>query len=255
MAKNDEIVTADLSGAPLERRELEIGLGVVAPFDFVLDREYWDATPPGVSLHITRTPFLDEGVGVDLAHRLSDDAVLAAATRELLVAQPAVTVFACTSGSFVDGLAGELRCRKVMEQAGAHQALTTSGALLDALRALGVERVGVATPYDAPTTQRLVSFLSEAKIRTVSSACLGLTGDIFRVGPGSVRRLIREADHPNAEAIFVSCTNLWTLDVLEEMTRSLRKPVLSANLVTMWAALHAIGRSGPVVDRLLPSAS
>src|SRR3981189_1939816 len=112
MAKNDEIVTADLSGAPLERRALEIGLGVVAPFDFVLDREYGDATPPGVSLHITRTPFLGEGGRVDLAHRLSDDAVLAAATRELLVAQPAVTVFACTSGSFVDGLAGELRCRK-----------------------------------------------------------------------------------------------------------------------------------------------
>jgi maleate isomerase len=246
---------ADLHGTPLERRELDIGLGIIAPFDFVLDREYWNATPPGVSLHITRTPFLEEGVGVDLAHLLSDHAVLAAATRELLIAQPAVTVFACTSGSFVDGLAGELRCRKVMKQAGAHKALTTSGALLEGLRAVGVDQVGVATPYDASTTERLVSFLSEAKIRTVSSACLGLTGDIFRVGPSSVRALIRAADHAEAEAIFVSCTNLWTLDILEEMTQALGKPVLSANQVTMWAALHAVGRSSPLVDRFLPSAS
>jgi maleate isomerase len=100
-----------------------------------------------------------------------------------------------------------------------------------------------------------VSFLSEAKIRTVSSACLGLTGDIFRVGPTSVRALIRAADHPAAQAIFVSCTNLWTLDVLEEMTQVLRKPVLSANQVTMWAALHAVGRTSPVLDGVLPSAS
>jgi maleate isomerase len=251
---NDELVTADLSGAELEQRQLETGVGIVAPFDFVLDREYWNATPAGVSLHITRTPFLEEGVGVDLAHLLSDDAILAAATRELVIAQPAVTMFACTSGSFVDGLAGELRCREVMEQAGARKALTTSGALLEALRALGVERIGVATPYDAPTTERLVGFLSEAKIRTVSSACLGLTGDIFRVGPNSVRTLIRAADHPEAEAIFVSCTNLWTLDVLEQMTQALGKPVLSANQVTMWAALHAVGRPHPL-GRLLASAS
>jgi maleate isomerase len=141
-----------------------------------------------------------------------------------------------------------------MEQAGARKALTTSGALLEALRALGVERIGVATPYDAPTTERLVGFLSEAKIRTVSSACLGLTGDIFRVGPNSVRTLIRAADHPEAEAIFVSCTNLWTLDVLEQMTQALGKPVLSANQVTMWAALHAVGRPHPL-GRLLASAS
>src|SRR3982074_2375961 len=175
----EELMSADLPGAGLDSRDLEVGIGIVAPYDFVLDREYWDSTPAGLSLHITRTPYLDEVVGIDLAHRLSEDEVLAAATRELLIAQPAVTVFACTSGSFVDGLAGELRCRKVMEQAGAQKALTTSGALLEALGARGVGRVGVATPYDASTTGRLVSFLSEAKIRTVSSACLGLTGDIF----------------------------------------------------------------------------
>ena len=243
-------MSADLPGAGLDSRDLEVGIGIVAPYDFVLDREYWDSTPAGLSLHITRTPYLDEVVGIDLAHRLSEDEVLAAATRELLIAQPAVTVFACTSGSFVGGLAGELRCREAMEGAGARQALTTSGALLDALRSLEVERVGVATPYDAPTTERLVSFLAEADIQAVSSVCLGLTGDIFRVGPRAVSNLIRAADHPEADAIFVSCTNLWTHDVLEELTSSLGKPVLSANQVTMWASFKAVGRPGHGMGRL-----
>jgi maleate isomerase len=239
----------------LDTRDPETGIGIVAPFDFVLDREYWEAMPPGTSLHITRTPFLEEQVGVDLAHRLSEDAVLAEGARALLVADPAVTVYACTSGSFVDGIAGERRCRKVMEDAGAKKARTTSGALLEALHELHVKRVGVATPSDEPTTARLLLFLKEAEIETVSSAYLGLTHDIFRVGPGSVRDLIRTADSSDAEAIFVSCTNLWTLDVLDGMTRDLGKPILSANQVTIWSALKAIGLSGPATKRLMPMAS
>jgi maleate isomerase len=239
----------------LDTREPETGIGVVAPFDFVLDREYWEATPPGISLHITRTPFLEEQVGVDLAHLLSEDAVLAEGARALLVADPAVTVYACTSGSFVDGIAGERRCRKVMEDAGAKKALTTSGALLEALRELKVKRVGVATPYDEPTTARLLRYLEEADVQTVSSAYLGLTHDIFRVGPRAVRNLIRDADHRDAEAIFVSCTNLWTLEVLDDMTRELGKPILSANQVTLWSALKAVGLSGPATKLLMPMAS
>jgi maleate isomerase len=238
-----------------DTRDPERGIGVVAPFDFVLDREYWEAMPRGISLHITRTPFLEEQVGVDLAHRLSEDAVLSEGARALLVADPAVTVYACTSGSFVDGIAGERRCRKVMEGAGAKKALTTSGALLEALHELHVKRVGVATPYDEPTTARLLLYLEEAEIETVSSAYLGLTHDIFRVGPGSVRNLIRTADSADAEAIFVSCTNLWTLDVLDDMTRDLGKPILSANQVTIWSALKSIGLSGPATKRLMPMAS
>jgi maleate isomerase len=239
----------------LDTRDPETGIGIVAPFDFVLDREYWQAMPPGLSLHITRTPFLEEQVGVDLAHLLSQDEVLADGARALMVAAPAVTVYACASGSFVDGLAGERRCRQVMEDAGAKKALTTSGALLEALRELKVERIGVATPYDEPTTALLVRFLEEAKIQTVSSAYLGLTREIFRVGPRAVRDLIRAADHPNAEAIFVSCTNLWTLDVLDDMTRELGKPILSANQVTMWSALKSIGLSGSATKRLMPVVS
>src|SRR3982074_2990550 len=125
----EELMSADLPGAGLDSRDLEVGIGIVAPYDFVLDREYWDSTPAGLSLHITRTPYLDEVVGIDLAHRLSEDEVLAAATRELLIAQPAVTVFACTSGSFVGGLAGELRCREAMGGGAAREGPTISGGL------------------------------------------------------------------------------------------------------------------------------
>src|SRR5438105_1782969 len=139
-----------------------IGIGIIAPFDFVLDREYWEWIPANVSLHVTRTPFLDQEVGVAMAEQLSEDEILTTAARQLTIADPVVTVFACTSGSFVHGLAGEERCRQAILAGGARRALTTSGALAEALTALAVKRLAVVTPYDAPTTMRLIEFLGEA---------------------------------------------------------------------------------------------
>ena len=234
-----------------ERGSSLTGVGIIAPFDFVLDREYWEWMPTNVSLHITRTPFLDQQVGVDMAEQLSEDEVLTAAARELIIADPAVTVFACTSGSFVHGLAGEERCRQAMLAGGARQALTTSGALVEALSALGIRRIAVATPYDASTTTRLIEFLDEVGYETTSCAFLGLKGDIFRVSPDTVYRLVRAADCEDAEAIFISCTNLWTREVISALERELGKAVLSANQVTIWAALKAAGVKVELPDQRL----
>lgn len=227
------------------------GVGIIAPFDFVLDREYWEWIPANVSLHITRTPFLDQQVGVAMAEQISEDAVLTAAARELSIANPAVTVYACTSGSFVHGLSGEERCRQAILAGGAKQALTTSGTLVKALTALAIKRIAVATPYDASTTTRLIEFLDEAGFVTTSCAFLGLKSDIFRVSPSTVCRLVRAADCGDAEAIFISCTNLWTREVIAALERELGKPVLSANQVTIWAALKAAGVKVELPDQHL----
>ncbi len=227
------------------------GVGIIAPFDFVLDREYWEWIPANVSLHITRSPFLDQQVGVAMAEQVSEDEVLTAAARKLTIADPAVTVFACTSGSFIHGLAGEQRCRQAILAGGARRALTTSGALVEALTALAIKRLAVVTPYDAATTMRLIEFLGEAGFGITSCAFLGLKGDIFRVSPGTVYRLVRAADCEDAEAIFISCTNLWTREVISALEHELGKPVLSANQVTVWAALKAVGVKGEVPGQRL----
>jgi maleate isomerase len=236
------MIDVDLTGeAILDDSTHEIGIGIVAPFDLVLDREYWQWVPETVSLHITRTPNLELPVGAELATAVGDADVVARATRDLAGAEPEVTVYACTSGSFIGGLAGEKRLRKVMEKAGGTQALTTSGALLWALEALDARRVAVGTPYDGEVTAKLSEFLAEAGYETTSNAYLGLTGDIFRVSHKTVRDLAVAADRPGADAVFLSCTNLRTFGVLPEIERELEKPVLSANQVTMWAALRAAG--------------
>ncbi|CAN5702026.1 arylmalonate decarboxylase [soil metagenome] len=176
-----------------------------------------------------------------MASAIGEAEVVAEATRSLRIAAPEVVAYACTSGSFVGGLDGEARLRAAMENAGAPHALTTSGALLKALESLNARRVAVATPYDAEVTVKLSGFLAEAGYETVSSAFLGLTGDIFRVNRETVRLLARAADREEADAVFLSCTNLRTFEVLPEIEAELGKPVLAANQVTMWAAIRAAG--------------
>jgi maleate isomerase len=229
------------------------GIGVVAPFDMALDRELWRWVPSDVSLFITRTPYVAEPVSIELAEAVSDETAVSQGTRNVLAAHPLVVAYACTSGSFVHGLAGEHKLVTAMRQAGAPAAVTTSGALLGALAALRVKRVAVATPYVASVTARLHDFLAEAGIETVSSAHLGLAQDIWKVPYETTAGLVRNADSPAAGAVFVSCTNLATYDLIAPLELELGKPVLTANQVTMWAALRATGEAAVGPDQRLLS--
>lgn len=221
------------------------GVGVVAPYDFALDREIWRWTPADVSLYVTRTPRLAVPVTVEMAQLVSETSIVQSGTAEVLTAEPEVVAYLCTSGSFIGGMDGERELREAMSTTGAPTALTTSGALLEAIEHLGVRRLAVATPYVESVTVRLHDFLGEAGVSVTSSAHLGLLDHIWQVGYDDVTELAVAADHPDADALFLSCTNLPTFDAIAPLEQALGKPVLSANQVTIWAALRAVGIAPP----------
>ncbi|MFF4348809.1 decarboxylase [Streptomyces sp. NPDC001530] len=249
-------------GGPRPQR----GIGVVAPFDFALDRELWRWVPDDVSLHLTRTPFVPVEVSLDLARLVSEHETLGDAVRALNAVAPEVVAYACTSGSFVGGVAGERAMCAAMTRAGAVPSLTTSGALLAALEELGARRIALVTPYTVSVTQSLEKYLAEAGITVTGRAFMGLTRHIWKVPyrdvVGMAHQAVRgaaaraepgraetvraetvraEAARGAADALFISCTNLPTYDVIPQLEAELRIPVLSANQVTMWAALRQLG--------------
>ncbi|HET7327930.1 MAG TPA: Asp/Glu racemase [Nocardioidaceae bacterium] len=221
-------------------RELS-GLGIVVPSDFALDKELWRWAPDGISLHVNRMGFVPVPVTLAMAHAVSDQVLVGQAAVELSTVASRMCAYMCASGSFVDGLAGEKLLREQLMFAGFDAAVTTSGALLQALEHLQVRTLAVATPYIDGLAWRLLDFLGEAGVDTVGGAHLGLTGAIWKVSYDEVVRLVRAADHPDAEAIFVSCTNVPTYDVIAPLEAELGKPVLTANQVTMWAASRGLG--------------
>jgi maleate isomerase len=234
----------ELSVAYLEATTDQRGIGVVTPFDFALDRELWRWVPDNVSLYLTRMPFFTTPVTVEMATAVSDRAVVRRATRDVLTPEPDVVVYACTSGSFVGGVLGERLLVRTMVDAGAPTACTTSGALVEALGLLGVRKLAIATPYVDDVTARLVSYLGEYGVSTVASNGLGLLGHIWRVPYHTVVEIVKSVDTPDADAMFISCTNLPTYDIIEPLEQALGKPVITANQVTMWAALRLMGLRG-----------
>lgn len=219
---------------PLAQR----GVGVIAPFDLALERELWRWVPMEVSLHLARTPYEPVPVSMEMAHLVSNSAHLAAATRDVLHVEPEVVAYLCSSGSFVNGVSAERGLCEVIRDAGAPAAVTTSGALAEVVHLLNLHKLAVLTPYDADLTGRLHDFLDELGVKTMSSDHLGLGGGIWKVNYRTIAERILAADHEGAEAIFVSCTNLPTYDVIEPLESALGKPVLTANQLTMWACLR-----------------
>jgi maleate isomerase len=217
------------------------GVGVVAPFDFALDRELWRWAPDDVSLYLTRLPFVPVPVTIEMASALSNQRNLRRATQAVLAPEPHVVAYACASGSFVHGLRGERLLERGMVTAGAPAATTTSGALLEAIGMLGVRRIAVVTPYIDSVTERLLAYLGEGGVEVVSSVGLGLLSHIWKVGYTEVVNAVTSVDRPDAEAVFVSCTNVPTYDIIAPLERMLGKPVLTANQVTMCSALARFG--------------
>jgi len=222
----------------------QIGVGVIAPYDFALDRELWRWVPDHVTLHVTRLPYLPDPVTVAQAAALGDAHGVRRATRDLLAPQPLSVAYACTSGSFVGGVAGEAALVTGMLDAGAPAAVTTSGALVEACRELEVGRLAVLTPYVGEVTDRLLLFLAESGIAVSASVGLGLTGGIWRTSYAQVRDAALAMDVAGSDALFISCTNVPTYDLIAPLERMLGIPVLTANQVTMRAALHRAGVGG-----------
>lgn len=218
---------------PLAQR----GIGVIAPFDLALERELWRWVPMEVSLHLARTPYEPVPVSMEMAELVSNSRHVAAATRDVLHVEPEVVAYLCSSGSFVNGVAAEAGLRKVIVDSGAPDAVTTSGALAEVLTELNLKKISVVTPYYADLTAKLHEFLGELNVDTVASEHLGLGGGIWKVSYRTVAEHLLRADRPDAEAIFVSCTNLHTYDLIDPLEEMVGKPVFTANQLTMWACL------------------
>jgi maleate isomerase len=122
-----------------------------------------------------------------------------------------------------------------MEQSGEVPALTTSGALVEALDESGARRIALVTPYTRSVTTALEEFLAEGRVAVTGRANVGLTRKIWKVPYRDVVDMAREAVVGAVDALFISCTNLPTYDVIPQLEAELRMPVLSANQVAIWA--------------------
>jgi maleate isomerase len=228
-------------------------VGLILTPDNANDRDFWNWCPAGATLHFTRNELTALTDCVNDSADAASDQNLERGTRTFLPIEPAVIVFACTSGSFLGGLRDERRIRATMARAGAPVAITTSGSVLDGLSALGARKVAVGTPYDIACTERLGRFLDEAgfSIVSLSNQPPQEGVGISDMTPAELRDMALRIDRADADALFISCTALRTFELIEPLERELGKPVITAVQATMWAALGVAGVDPPATQQAL----
>ena len=214
---------------------------IVPPSNTVNETEFNRLKPDGVSFHFTRSPLRRDPAADGFAAMMRD---LDRACGDLAACAVDLVAYGCTSGSMAcpaDRLIGKLN-----EASGA-QAVSTAGAILAALDALGVKRVAMATPYTDETNAHETGFLERHGLEVVAAAGLGLNATlekiqlISRVAPQAVFDHAIAVDRPEAEAVLICCTDFGALDAVEPLEEALGKPVVTSNTATLWAALRALG--------------
>jgi maleate isomerase len=110
-----------------------------------------------------------------------------------------------------------------------------------------VRRLALVTPYIVSVTQALEEYVAEVGITVTGRAHMGLIRHIWKAPYRDVVDMARRAVRAPADALF-GCTGLPTYDVIPQREAELRMPVISANQVTMWAALRHLGTRavGPI---------
>ena len=217
-------------------------IGIIVPgVNTNIEPECYRMAPKGVSFHTSRLLLVGKA-SEESYHRMERDTERAA--EELATVEVDAIVWACTSGSVV------LPPRQIEEKIARIAncpAATTITAVVAALKALGVKRVALGTPYVSFINETEIEFLEKAGFEVVSMYGLELGENqeerrgIGRVPPESMHRFARHIDTPEADAIFISCTNVAAIEEIPTIENERGKPMITSNLATFWHALRLAG--------------
>jgi maleate isomerase len=131
-------------------------------------------------------------------------------------------------------------------------AVSSAGALVDALHSLGARRIGIVAPYLEELTRLVVAYIEDAGIEVNDAVSLEVSDNraVAALDPEDLEQHWRRLDLHDCDALVLSaCVQMPSLSVLEEVERRSGLPTLSAATATTWAALRALD-----LDPVVPGA-
>jgi arylmalonate decarboxylase len=220
-------------------------IGLVVPFAE-------DRSPPEAAVMYPEVTFIPRGTGVTSLTPAGYDAAadkIVPAAQDLAAQGVDAVMVIGTSLTFYrgpqahDDLLAELRARTGLPVS------TMSQAIVDGLRAVGGERVAVATAYSEVVNDKLRELLAHHGFTVCSLESFGITD----FGGGAIRKTEAEiidlsaaarAQAPEADAILISCGGLRTLNIARPLEDRFGLPVVSSTPAAFWAAMQLVGQSG-----------
>ena len=216
-----------------------IGL-VTLSNDYTIERDFMNMRPSDeVALFVSRVPNTPECT-VETLHAMAPHITTATA---LLVPEGRLdaVAYGCTSGTVVMGY--DSICGRIHAARPGVPCITPITASIAALNRFEAHRLAVLTPYIDNVNGAIAACLE-----THGKSIAGFTSfqiednEEMAALPGeAIYQAALEADRPDAEALFISCTAIRAVDVVERIEHALGKPVVTANQALYWQSLRAAG--------------
>lgn len=195
--------------------------------------------PDGVGIHFARAAIPDSITAASLAAQA--DLLAPAANTLLPDGSLDVVCYGCTSGSLV---IGEDRVFAELNK-GAPDAIATSliTGVKRALHAVGAKKIVVATPYldEVNTLEKTYLEAAGFEVLDIQGLNLAKDSDMVRVTPEFIHEFAVSLDRKDADAVFISCGALRSLDVIGQIETSLGKSAICSNQAMIWDTLRLAG--------------
>ncbi len=155
-------------------------------------------------------------------------------------------VYGCTSGTIAAGYSSiENKIKKAKPEA---KVTTPSTASIKALKKLNINKIAIFTPYPKELNDQVIKFFKDEKFEITANAYFDIESDIDigKVDPNYLYEVLCKMNLNGADALFISCTALPALSIIEKLESKLGKIVLSSNQALIWDTLEKIGANNSI---------
>ena len=155
--------------------------------------------------------------------------------------------YGCTSGTVAAGY--ETIKLKINLAKPDTEVTTPITSTIKALKKLGIKKISIFTPYTKTINDSIVNYFKKENIIINSLTYFDIASDldIGKVDENHLFEALSKIDLEDSDALFVSCTALPVLSIIEELEKKMNKIILSSNQTLIWDALNIIGNKEPVV--------
>jgi maleate cis-trans isomerase len=218
--------------------------GVLIPStNTTVEIEYSHLLPASLQVHVGRLK--SSGTG---PFAPSLDADVDYQSQLLGTAKVEVISLAQTSASLFADDYDEKTTQRMSKAAGV-PAITSAQAVGEAVRALGVSRIALVSPYSQPVIERAKRYYeSKYALQVVALEGFAATDSymIGKLGPENAHDAFARINRPEIEAFVVPGGNFPTMSFVPAWEQEFGKPVITTNQAALWAMMHIMGARDPL---------
>tara|TARA_B100000035_G_C20894814_1_gene506647 strand:+ start:9 stop:752 length:744 start_codon:yes stop_codon:yes gene_type:complete len=155
-------------------------------------------------------------------------------------------VYGCTSGTIAAGY--DVIKKKVNLAKPDAKVTTPSTAAINALKKMNINKIAIFTPYSKSLNDDVIKYFEKENFQITANAYYDISNDldIGKVDETYLYETLVNMDLGDAEGLFISCTALPALSIIDKLEKKLNKVVFSSNQVLIWDTLQSIGKNNSI---------